>query len=144
LSTVHVHLSVANVVEPGPCKDRISILDLLGDLECQALVHAIGTVGSIGTGDGCVKISWRIGRATAEVAVDDLPVGGILKLGRVGLIGDGDLTRSTTVNGSVGTFTKVELQWLRRTGSHASLRASSDRVMAREVVTIWVEGVFDG
>ena len=143
MGTVHVHLSVADVVEPGPCKDSISILNLLGDLEGQALVNAIGAVGSSGAGCGCIKISWSIGRATAEVAVDDLPVGGILERGCVSLIGDRDLTRTTTVNSSVGTATEIELQWLRRTGGHASFRASRNGIVTWEIVAIGIERVLD-
>lgn len=90
-SAVHVHLAIANGVEPGPCQNSISALGLLWNSEAIAFEDAVGTIGARASCGSGVQIAFGVGWACANKAVDNLPVRGILLLGLVGLIGQGDL-----------------------------------------------------
>ena len=87
---VHVHLTVADLVEPSPGKSVLAGSQVGGDLEV------------VGEGDGSLGVVTDVagsvtGRAATLNGVDDLP-DGVAGGGEVG--GDGDLARTTTVDGS--------------------------------------------
>jgi len=141
-STIHVHLTVSNAVEPSPGENSITVLDLRGNSEVEVIDTVITTAG--GTFNGSDQVTGGVGRAAVNERVDDLPVGGVLQSGSIGLIGDRNLARATTVDGSVGTTTKFELERLARANSHASPGAgvaTDIDTVAREVGSAGVEGV---
>lgn len=85
-STLHVHLSVSETVEPGPCNDSPTSRKIRGDLEVEKWQH----VRSIG-----IKISISLDRVVSLPRGHDSPPGA---LGWVGIISNRHLTRPTTVN----------------------------------------------
>lgn len=85
-STLHVHLSVSETVEPSPCNDSLSSGKIRRDLEAEKWQH----VRSIG-----IKIARSLDRVVSLPRGHDSPPGA---LGWVGIISDRHLTRPTTVN----------------------------------------------
>ena len=144
LGTVHVHLSVADVVEPGPSHDCVSILDLWRRCEGESLIDAVTSLSTRAC-NGCGKIAHGIGRAATDKTVNDLPAAGVFQFSGVRFVGERNLARASTVHGGVGTTSKVKLQRLRlvyfKVGDSSSREICS---VAREVVATWIKRVFDG
>lgn len=86
-STLHVHLSVSKTVEPGPCNDGLAGGKVCGNLEAEKRQDVL-TIGG-------VKVASSLDRVVSLPRGHDSPPGG---LGRIGIISDRHLTRSTTVN----------------------------------------------
>lgn len=85
-STLHVHLSVSDTVEPSPCNDSLASGKIRGNLEVEQWQHMC----RIG-----IKIALSLDRVVPLPRGHDSPPG---TLGWVGIISDRHLTRSTTVN----------------------------------------------
>ena len=130
IDTVHVQLAIADVVEPGPRHDRVSALHTLRDREVE-LIHTVHTVGLLSIRAGpragvralrtfelFIEVHHGVGRTSALDAVYDEPVLGVLDSGRVGFVGDADLTRSAAVDRSVRAVAGVESEELRGAGCH--------------------------
>lgn len=104
-SAVHVHLAVADLVEPGPGESSLTGLELLGDLDrvlldtvVAALARALLAVrAAIRVGAGGRDVAGSRGGAATDHGVDDLPLGLVSRRGV--LVGHGDLARTTTVDG---------------------------------------------
>lgn len=88
-SAVHVHLAVADLVEPGPSHCQLTLRKRLRNGEVVGTERA--TL--------CVEVALRVrGRAATNDRVDDLPLG---VLGGLQVLSDGDLARSATVGSSL-------------------------------------------
>ena len=86
---VHVHLTVADLVEPGPGEGVLAWGDTFGDGELE--FAGAGTVGVATNVAGCG------GGTATDDRVDDLPLGA----GGWGLVGgEGDLAGSTAMSGT--------------------------------------------
>lgn len=111
----HVHLSVANLVKPGPSEDSRTILHIFGDRNVELLgtllsgiiaaLRSILTTMRIFTGG--LGIARRFSRATADDAVNSVPLARILR--RFLSIGDAELTRSTAVDSATPKLDKLSL-----------------------------------
>jgi hypothetical protein len=116
LCAVHVHFTVADIVEPRPRKNCASIFDFRWNLEGEILLDTVGAGDGSGTtarmSAWAVQVQEGVGRAASNPGVNDLPVVGILLLGLIGLIRNGDLARATTMDSPVGAITKCELKRL--------------------------------
>lgn len=85
-STYHVHLTVTDFVEPGPCKDSGAVLHLLGDRDLELartfLVDIVAALGTMLSAVGVLCCSWDVtdclGRAPSDHAVDGSPVGDVV------------------------------------------------------------------
>lgn len=153
---VHVHLTVADRVEPGPSKSGLTGFDALWDGEAESVdtVVAVGlcvaalpraTVATTWTLVAIGEVTPGVGGAATLDGVEHPPAVGVLELGRVGLVGDGDLAGSATVDsgvlvGSAG----VEDQILLGTDGHVDTASTgrSDAV-ARKIGAGGVERVLD-
>ena len=87
-SAVHVHLSVADLVEPGPGEGVLASGKVFGHGNIVA-VQARSVLDVLG------EIARGVGRAATHDGVDDLP---LAVLGR-SASGDGELARTATVDG---------------------------------------------
>lgn len=88
--TVHVHLTVADAVEPGPGEGVLAFFDTLGNLVGQ---RAFGAGAALGE----VAVHVR-GAATLD-RLDDHPLG---VLGGLEILGQTDLAGTATVDGGTG------------------------------------------
>jgi hypothetical protein len=89
-SALHVHLTVADLVEPAPGENVLASGEILRDVEAVL-------VGDIGLGVVTHVAGGVLGRAATLDGLDDLPDG---ILGGVQVSGDGDLAGATAVDGS--------------------------------------------
>jgi len=110
---VHVHLTVAHIVEPGPGNGGLARRKILRDVEVEG-VDAVDSVGrrvvavlgtdilasirsrelmdlAVDAKAKAVEVRPGVGRAPLFNALDDPPAGGILDFLRVSLVSDGDL-----------------------------------------------------
>ena len=95
---VHVHLAVADTVEPGPGEGVFASLDSLWDFEVESV--GIGGVRAAG------HVAVDIGRAATLERLDDLPLRG---LGGLQVGGQTDLTGTTAVGGAADESQRVRL-----------------------------------
>lgn len=118
IDAVHVHLSVANGIEPRPGHNSMAVLDALGDVEIE-LVNTLGFISS--TKRLCFsvdQIAFGVGRASTFYRVDNFLAARILELRGIGLIGDGHLAAATAVDSGIVAFAEVERQKLLRASRH--------------------------
>ena len=142
IGAVHVKLAVAKSVGPGPRHRSLAALKLLGNLEGEG-IDAFGLAKGATRG-GIVQVALGNGWAASLDGVDDVPVGWIFDLLGVSLVGDRDLARSTTMDGSVGTTTKLEAEVLSGTDRPGSTsRRSKACTVAGKVATARVNWVLD-
>lgn len=74
-----------------------------------------------------------------------MPVFGVLDLDRVSFVGDRELARTTAVNSSVGTTTKLKLEGESGASRNGLAAGAGKRsTVAREVAAAGIEGVLDG
>lgn len=93
-SAVHVHLSVANLVEPSPGKSVVTSRKFLGDI--KVVCERAGAIGI------CREVPWSVfGRAATFNGFDYLPNG---VLGGLQVSGDRNLARTTTMYGAANEF----------------------------------------
>jgi hypothetical protein len=140
---VHVHLAVADVVEPGPSHDGGTTLNLSGYLEGQG----VDTVGSIGASahNSSRKVASSASWATTDETLDDFPVRWILELSCVCFVGQGDLAGPSTVDCCVGTIAKFILQVEGGScGQWGDCALGDIGTVARKVGAGGIERVFDG
>ena len=91
-STIHVHLTITNLVEPGPGKDGVSLGEVLGDSEGEL-------TGTAAVGIGRQVALDTLGRTSTDDGVNDLED---TVLARVLVVRDADLARSTAVDRTAG------------------------------------------
>lgn len=118
---VHVELSVAELVEPGPGEGVLTCRQTLRDLDGnRGVAHVILVVGHIGI--------FRASLAAVNLAVKNLP---LRILGRLGVCGNGELARTTAVR---GTTLELNLQGATsRDRIHRCDSICTSRLLAREV-----------
>lgn len=107
----------------------MTILHTFGNSEVE-LVHAVDAVGlRIGAVEGAsvsairtliraVEIQHAVCRTPALDAVDHVPVLTVLDFCRVGLVGDADLARASSVDGCVCAVAGIECEELTRACCH--------------------------
>lgn len=94
-SAVHVHLAIADLVEPGPGEQRISSWGIAGDVQVEFLAAAQGAATDVGVDNrpcaalivgesslagspvvGCSTLDREVGRAASIPGDDGFPFGG--------------------------------------------------------------------
>lgn len=138
---VLVHFPIADRVEPGPRQNGMARLDALrhGDVpRVNTLGLSVGSAVCVAR----VEVTGSIGRAAALDAVDDVPVVGVGSLCGIGLVGDRQLARTTSVHSSVLAVGNLELK-RERLASLESLTAGGGKgcAVAGEVAARLVKRV---
>ena len=122
-NAVHVHFSVANSVKPGPGESRLAVCNTFWNRKvklvdavkpvCACVVAEVrARVSATWTGVPSVQVQGRICGTSLLDTVDDSPIRWIFDRDWVCLIGQTELTRSTSVHSCVVTATSVEGQEL--------------------------------
>lgn len=134
------HVYHHDLLEPRPSQDSMAALDALGDLEWK-LVDTVGLVLRCAC-NGRVEVANCIARTATQNRVDDFPVAGVFLLRGIGLIGDTDLTRASTMNRRIGAASELECERLGRASRHRlSAGLGKRNTVAGEVAARRVEGV---
>lgn len=145
-STVHVHLAVSDLVEPGPGEGCVAVLHAFGNLELEvfkALALVVASAlssswSSISVGSDLSNVALSGDWAATNVTVNNLPLG-LVDRRRV-FIGHTELTRATTVDSTTSELEIVvfaDLHGVGDTSTVESIGAAS--TLAGEVVTFTVE-----
>lgn len=121
---VHVHLSVADLVEPGPGEGVLARGEISGKGNIVG-VEALCVVGVLR------EISRSVGRAATHDSVDDLP---LAVLGRSGVGGDGELARTATVDGGALEGDRLGLTSVPSVGGLLAVIGSLAREVGASVV----------
>lgn len=117
-SAVHVHLAVANLVEPGPGEGGLAGWEIVRDLESKLSGAVAVWIGG--------KVARGVGGAASDDGVDDFEralLGGIL------VVGDAELAGATTVDGAA-----EEAQGLGRAERHLG---AAGRVVRTSLHLAW-------
>ena len=132
LGAIHVHLSVADVIEPSPCKNCVSVRHFIRNRKID-VVDAIRVGGR--AHNRTLEVVGVVGWTTTDKALKDIPIAGFLEVGSGSLICHADLAGTTSVDGSICASTKAKFERNNLAGLEVGDSALSDiGAVAGEIV----------
>lgn len=121
----------------------MAVLDALGHGEVER-VDAFDACGLVARNGGS-QVACSVGRTATEDRVNDFPRAWLLELGRIGFVGDGQLTASTAVDCGVSAAAQVESEELFGASGHLLAAGGWQRdLVTGEVGAAFLEWRLDG
>jgi hypothetical protein len=144
--TVHVHLTVSDLIEPSPGEGCVAVLHAFRDLELEVLETLALVItsalssrwSSIRIGSDLSDVALGSNRTATNVTVNDLPLG-LVGRRRI-VVSHTELTRATTMDSTTSEFEVIVLADLHGVGNASAIKSiGTTSALAGKVVTLTVE-----